>query len=306
MEQSKRLQWLTFNLGFACNFRCKYCFRQHNEKPVLPSKPTEKLKQWLRKNAIRYKRITINGGEPLLYKQAIYELFDCVPKWMYKVVITNGSLLDADFVSYCNENNITISISHDGACTKALRGVDVLETKLDLIRSINNLGFHTVITKYNLNIIDNIRYIDKIVNRNDIIHTINNYMEDGNNDPLIEGFDYELYRKYYVEFLFNYKRKHKGFGFGNNDGILGTQILLNGDIVELKTLKKYGTIFDDEEILYNNIKPDLDGCDCKYKDICNLKKQLASPHMCKLHHMVMEGNSFYKGVINEDLDRDGC
>lgn len=298
--------YLVFNLGFNCNFHCKYCFRNYNDKSILPNMPTEKLKTWLKENATNYSRIAVNGGEPLLYMDAIKELFSCVPKWMDKRIITNGSLLTKDIVDYCNDNNVMVTISHDGKVTKFLRGRDVLEEKLDLIRSIKRLAFTTVISKYNINILENIKYIDYKVNRKDIIHIINNYMDNGEDDPLIKDFDYEMYRKYYTEYLETLvKNKHINI-FTDRDELLGTQLLLNGDIVELQTLKRYGSIFDNEETILNNIKPDLEKCNCKYKSICTFKKQLASKHNCKMYQMTIHSKNFYKGDYNENLDKYGC
>lgn len=281
-------RYLSFLLGLSCNKKCSYCFRNNYDKPKIPFKPSILFKNWVKNNSIKFSRSVFVGGEPLLYINSIKELNECLPSYMPKIVITNGTLLTENIITYFNNNNFWVIISHDGKLTKKLRGYDILDDKIELILKIKNLGFQSVISKYNINILDNYDYIFKKVHRKDFYYSLNFYMDTGLEDIFTKDFDYKLLRKYLVDFyLRNVQPENlplsKVRSEDNRDGLLGTSLLLNGDVVNFSTLKKYGTVFDNEDDLLKSIMLDRSPCNCYYNNFCNLKRQIKTEHLCKMY-----------------------
>lgn len=290
------LKWLNLYLGNACNSNCKYCFRKYNEKPLNTPKLTSEFKQYLINNAIKYKRILMFGGETLLYFNIVKEICNIVPKYIPKRIMTNGKLLNKDIIEFCNNNNIQVCISYDGVTTLQNRGYDILDEKLDLIHLINDLCICSVISGVNLNIENNYQYIKNKLNR-DFQYMINIYLDNNiKGDKFLKEFDYKLLRKYLVEFTTNHKELYKKIKIYNNcDDIMGTMTLLNGDIVCLTTFRKYGTVFDNENVVFNNIINDWGKCkDCNLFNLCTGKKQLASKHFCKIQRLLVECSDYEK------------
>ncbi len=103
----KAFSSLMLKLGGDCNLNCPHC---HCAVPEYEFKP--EILDWIRRQPI--KRITFNGGEPLMYferiKQIVTELGD---RYEYKFV-TNGTLLSTRIIEFCNDHNIMIVVSYDG------------------------------------------------------------------------------------------------------------------------------------------------------------------------------------------------
>lgn len=142
--KSKKIKTLKIQLGLACNYHCSYCMQasarealkgkeSHQEKkqgiassfsPLLkiPTKPeVEHFFDTLADKGIEldpHARIELWGGEPLMYKRAIKAIIERVRKdygeGVSIVIITNGSLINDDWVDFFLENHVFISISHDG------------------------------------------------------------------------------------------------------------------------------------------------------------------------------------------------
>ena len=90
-------------LSYSCNFKCKYCYQQHNDK-LDKSKITEENLDYILNTIIEYKNnhkdeiicIELFGGEPLLPENHddIIKIFDfCVENEMSIGITTNGSFL---------------------------------------------------------------------------------------------------------------------------------------------------------------------------------------------------------------------
>ena len=287
---------LVFNVGTNCNKSCKYCLRKFNTIDNIPQKPTTELKEWIKKNYYKFFRIVVLGGEPLLYLNSVKELFECVPKEMFKCIITNGTLVDKEFVNYVNNNNIHVSVSYDGAFSKYGRGYDVFETNLENIKSINNLMIETTFTAKNINILGTYKYIAEKLDRTDFSYVINTYIDNGTNDcdEFKDGFDYEKFRKELVEYIkFMNKNDLPSIkNYFDRDMNLGTQLLLDGSVISMLNGKKYGSIFGDEKELENKILEDYTRCDCPFNDMCKVKRQIKTEHICKLQKAVLEAYDY--------------
>lgn len=290
------LKHLIFCVGDECNKNCSYCFEKHNKRYEFPHTLTDDMREWLSKNITKFNRLAIVGGETLLYLDTVYELLSLAPIYMNKMVITNGTLLTDEIVNRLNQYNATVQISHDGKLTKELRGFDILSTNLEVIKKVNNLSIVSTITSKNLSIVDNYLYIKNLLQDKDFKYAFNIYMNKSMDDDLLVGFDYDILRKELIEIqiLYNDILFNRLSYAKNRDDVLGTQLLLNGDIIELKTAKKYGNIiYDKEEDIIDRINNDFTYCkSCQYDAVCFGKRQLANEHICKTFKAIYEAKEY--------------
>ncbi len=124
-----------------CNFNCKYCFIaqavQEGKSMKVMSERTAResarllQKTYERKRSPYNKTITFYGGEPLMNFNAIKCFFNEVHKlkdrnyyWPEDVkyaIITNGSLLDEEKLSFLQKEHVALSISYDVNLTSSQR-----------------------------------------------------------------------------------------------------------------------------------------------------------------------------------------
>lgn len=114
---------LTILPTFACNFRCSYCYEDH-EAMHMSSEVEESIVRYLRKNAAG-KNLHIGwfGGEPLLCKETVYHITEEAKKIanyyhrsFESSMTTNGYFLDLDtFKKLLRLNLRTYQITIDGS-----------------------------------------------------------------------------------------------------------------------------------------------------------------------------------------------
>ncbi len=114
-----------------CNLNCSYCYMYNLGDETYKGQPkfmslltvtalAQRLKSYCEESDIRFVQIVFHGGEPLLVKPEYYEkclaIFKSIaPEIEYSFTVqTNGVLLDQEWYSFFNSNNITIGISIDG------------------------------------------------------------------------------------------------------------------------------------------------------------------------------------------------
>lgn len=234
------------SLGQECNLKCKYCFRELT-KGKIPIELNDLMKWYLQNISSDWCRaVVFSGGEPLIYWNRILEVISYLKPNIGKCILTNGTLLTQEKVDYINKNNIEVSLSYDGRMTKYLRGVDVLENSkiLDLVKQIKILTISPVITSLNCDVIDIYKYTAEKLQRDNFYFLHGTVMNNGKNQELINGFDYDLYAKSYREFVNKYHKitlsryldesKHCSF-----------EVNLHGEVVNKIFLHKYGTVLDD-------------------------------------------------------------
>lgn len=115
---------LNLMLGTACNKRCSYCMQ-----PRHGSNGKVDVDEFLAKFFIYtkahhpsgYKYVEYWGGEPLLYFeyiktiQAFLKEHNFFANGCRSRIITNGTLINDEFVQFCNDNEILVNLSwHDG------------------------------------------------------------------------------------------------------------------------------------------------------------------------------------------------
>lgn len=118
---------LRITLGFNCNFNCKYCLENYTAKstvkPIFIVKETslkekvDNLINKLKNNLTKVNSITFWGGEPLVYLKTMKLLVPKLKKLYPDVklgTISNGSLITKEVAQYLLDNEIGLTVSHDG------------------------------------------------------------------------------------------------------------------------------------------------------------------------------------------------
>lgn len=144
-------------LGYACNHKCRYCIQMLQDFPkAMPKRVSEKTLQALRNAADAIApeklKVTLFGGEPLLYDEAVITLLCCANRSNIKWKIhSNGELLDPFFVDLFNRFDVKFCLSHDGPHVLKTRGTDVFETNSqlpDLFNALKDRSVDCVVTAY--------------------------------------------------------------------------------------------------------------------------------------------------------------
>lgn len=130
----------------ACNFRCIYCYEEH-ESSKMNEDVVESVKKFIEKSSKAYKRISIEwfGGEPLLCKDSILEInkraceiMENSMKEFSSSMTTNGYLLDIETFKLFYQIGITsYQITIDGWNHDMMR--PLLNGKGSLKKIIENL-----------------------------------------------------------------------------------------------------------------------------------------------------------------------
>lgn len=234
--------------------------------------------------------VVANGGEPLLYLDDIKRVFALVPKNVHRKVMTNGTLLTREIVDWLNKNDIELHISHDGAMTEYLRGVDILKNPrlVPLIKQVRVLRIASVLTKHNPDIMECYEYINGILHREDMMYSAVPMFDNGRGNELIEGFDYDVYARSLAQAN---RRLYRRTPYYSSKHIPTGNCLLNGDIVNQATLAKYGTI-DDERGALSAVRDKTKGyqtclanAECRIRNVCQTVKSAAGRHICRCAHI---------------------
>lgn len=131
----RQLRKLKIQLGFRCNFNCKYCNQRAYENAISinPEKHLDLtgFVEKIQANVESVSEILFMGGEPFVYIKTLdplcKRLRSLYPDARFHT-ITNGSLIDVKVADWCIENRFNLTISHDGPQSSKYRdGIDILE-----------------------------------------------------------------------------------------------------------------------------------------------------------------------------------
>ena len=121
IEDDTSINCITLLLTNDCNFECKYCYIEsllnRDSKNYMSVNLIDKISNFLVRNNIRNGMIVFYGGEPFLnfkFIERITPVLQMISKDFLFSVITNGSLLTEENISFCKINNINICVSLDG------------------------------------------------------------------------------------------------------------------------------------------------------------------------------------------------
>ncbi len=154
-------------LGPACNFKCRYCLQTGVCAP--PKEPTEEVYQYLERLVkIRpsYQNplaITFWGGEPLVYIDVIRKVIARLGNKLSYGLVTNGALLTPELVDYFNLNDVTVTLSNDGAETAKTRNVNMLDDDAfcEIFCRLNKRHVESVTSPYNYDYAKLFDYIEE-------------------------------------------------------------------------------------------------------------------------------------------------
>lgn len=274
-------------IGIACNMKCKYCYRDLGKERI--PQMNDLMRRYIAQlDPTITEALIVSGGEPLLYKKTMFELF-ALNSRVHKKIMTNGILFDDDLADYCNENRIELMLSHDGEMTKYHRGVDVLENDhiLKAVKKVEILRVNAVVTKYNTDCMKIFHDIRDKLGREDFFLTLSPCFDTGNIDEFYDGFNLNEFVKTY-----NRVREITPSRWAFNSGIgrdfsFGVNVNLDGTVISMARMKKYGTVEDSYEQIKEKIEKSGDydfcyqsKCPAHMKKTCN--KQLASPNLCRI------------------------
>ncbi|MCX6804052.1 MAG: radical SAM protein [Candidatus Diapherotrites archaeon] len=116
------------NIGFQiidkCNYKCEFCCVDPVEEDLLILNKSKKIINALAKNGL--KRLSITGGEPLLYPRLVELLKHIKSKKIKITLATNGSLLSKKLFEEIRPHidNIRFSIYGDNKIHDELSGVE--------------------------------------------------------------------------------------------------------------------------------------------------------------------------------------
>lgn len=126
MEKEIKLNVINLHLTDKCNFQCHHCFVKKENKELKFSEIeiiVNKIQRFFEAEHISDGRITLAGGEPLLYKE-LNEVIDLIFSKNIKVsLITNGFLLTEDFLQRNKEKLSMVGISIDSVCDETNRKI---------------------------------------------------------------------------------------------------------------------------------------------------------------------------------------
>lgn len=128
IRKSNAPKVLKVQMGLSCNYECNYCLQRfvpHSDEKSKALVPAfiEKVKKYL---VGEPDNIQLWGGEPLVYIKTMFPLVEELKKIYPNAVIsiiTNGALLSDPIVKWILDNDIQVSMSHDGP-GQAVRGED--------------------------------------------------------------------------------------------------------------------------------------------------------------------------------------
>ncbi len=137
---------MTLHLTNGCNLSCKYCYQTRN--PQRMSLKTALAALEYSKKRDNNAAICFFGGEPLLEKELLYKIMDKCEEYKsadknYRTsfkLVTNGVLMDEDYLKFANKHGIATYLSHDGLMHDNARifpdgkgSAELLDERIDLL-----------------------------------------------------------------------------------------------------------------------------------------------------------------------------
>lgn len=126
-DNQREIERITLHISNDCNLRCKYCYANggdYNMKREMMSKDTaEKFVDFCCKNFERIGHIVFFGGEPLMNvpimkfvceKFVEYKEKGKIKNTPYFGIITNGTIVNDEIISFLKEKISFITVSIDG------------------------------------------------------------------------------------------------------------------------------------------------------------------------------------------------
>lgn len=109
-----KIKVFTVVFSNKCNLTCKYCYVKDSQLIFPKEKLVDLLKFIDNLEKDSNFSITIFGGEPLINKNLLKNFITIINNKYPIQIITNGTLLDDDFIKFCKNYLVTFNVSLDG------------------------------------------------------------------------------------------------------------------------------------------------------------------------------------------------
>ena len=158
-DQSKKVAVMYFILSTGCNLRCKYCFVENNEfnnhseinmSKEIGIEAANKFIEYIKENHIFEPQVIFYGGEPFVNYSVMKDVVKCFKDSNLKInlsLVTNGTLLDDEKISFLKENDFHIGISIDGPkeindANRIYRepNLSVYDTVIETVKKVSDAG----------------------------------------------------------------------------------------------------------------------------------------------------------------------
>lgn len=131
--------WTAFLRLAGCNLRCKWCDTKQAQSPEAGTAATvDDVQVALLRQLVdfspRKKNVLVTGGEPLLQKEALKELFDKMLDCRF-VIETNGSIPIDDLIP---KSNVSLVVDHKGPSSGML---DKMVVRAERLRQRDTMKF---------------------------------------------------------------------------------------------------------------------------------------------------------------------
>ncbi|MEM2105491.1 MAG: radical SAM protein [Candidatus Bathyarchaeia archaeon] len=142
------LRDLYLHMTRACNLRCRHCYIEAGS-PLESELTTEELLKLVEDFAqLGGERLLITGGEPLLRRESLYEIFRKARELDIKHIFmeTNGTLISNRDIDAFKRYNVEIGVSLDGAAKETndyIRGEGCYEKTTNAIKGLVHAGIKT-------------------------------------------------------------------------------------------------------------------------------------------------------------------
>lgn len=146
------IKTIYITLGKSCNLHCIYCSQEHVKYTATNINANIYKEISTIKNDLT---IVFFGGEPLVYFKEIIEIVNTLNQTKKNIkfsLITNAVLLSTEIVTFCNTNNIAVTISYDGYVQDTTRGFNPLKAKSEEIIALSSVSLSCVISNMNVDI----------------------------------------------------------------------------------------------------------------------------------------------------------
>ncbi len=147
---------LTLHINERCNLSCRYCYITQKPK-AMSLEVAKKAVDWALERGYPETIISFTTAEPLLDLPLVKQVVRYARRRGVRRfdLATNGTLLDAPTLRYCQDNNVVLQISYDGStpahdrlrCSRSITSVSrLVEKKLELVQRWYRLHLELRIT----------------------------------------------------------------------------------------------------------------------------------------------------------------